>query len=84
MTRLFQMWLPISRVDEWYLTNFIQGHDISQVLHLECENFQPVEGSASTKDYNCLEEGCSMWFMNKELAHSHIWVAHSHMGLSCP
>ena len=42
------------------------------------------QGCQSTKDYNCLVEGCGMWFTNKELANSHIWVAHSHMGLFCP
>ena len=78
MTRLFQMWLPICRVDWWHLPSFIQGQDILLGLHPEHENFKPVEGGTSTKDYNCLTDACSIWFTNKELVCCHIWVAHSH------
>ena len=53
-------------------------------LHAECENFKPVEGGTSSKDYNCLAEGCSMPFMNTESACSHTWASHSLMGLFCP
>ena len=40
--------------------------------------------STSAKDYHCLAEDCSMPFTNKEVAHSHILVAHSHMGALLP
>ena len=84
MTRLFSTWLPISRVDWWHHTDFIQGQDIPLGLHPEHENFELAEGGASAKDYNCLAEGCSMQFTIKESACSHIWASHSHMGLFYP
>ena len=84
MTQLFKTWLPISRIDWRHLTIFFQGHDIPLGLHPEHENFKPVEGEGSTKDYNCLAEGCSMQFTNKESVHSHIQVTFSHTRLFFP
>ena len=82
MTRSFPTQLPISEGDQSCLTRFIQGQDICLTLCPEHKNFKQVEGATSAKDCNGLTEGCGMWFTNKKLAGSHIWVAHSHMGLS--
>ena len=84
MTRLFQVQLLISRVGQMCLTSFIQGQDIPPALCPECENFKPAEGATSAKDYHCLVEECSIQLTIKEVACSHIWVFHSHMGLFCP
>ena len=84
MTKLLTTQLPIAEGDQRHLADFIQGQDIPLGLHPKHENFKQVEGGTSAKDYNCLVEGYGMLFTNKELAHSHIWVAHFHTVLFCP
>ena len=84
MARLFSTWLLISDGDQRCLTNFIQGKDISIYLHPDHDNFKRTEEGASSKNNNCLAEGCGSHFTNKESACSHIQAVHSHTGLFCP
>ena len=84
MTRLFSTCLPISEGDHRYLTNFIQGWDITLDLHPDCENFKMAEGGTSSKDYSCLVEGCGRHFTSKKSACSHIHGVYSLTGLQCP
>ena len=84
MTRLFSTQLPIFKGDQRCLTNFIQGWVIPLDLCPNHENFKRSEGGASSKDYNCLAEGCKRCFTNKESAQGNIHAVHSLKGLLCP
>ena len=67
MTKLFTSWLPITEVEQRSLANFIQEWDIPLELCHQHENFKPVEGGTSAKDYNCLTVGCGRWSTVRQL-----------------
>ena len=84
MTRLFSSQLPISEGDQRHLTDLFQGQNIPLDPYPNHENFKRMEGGASSKDYNCLAEGCGIHFTSKEFAHSHIQAVHFLIGVCYP